>query len=69
MKKFKRIIAVATITGAIFASTIPSAFAEEQITELSPLDTGEGFSPFTEANGTRYEDAVYFVYITVSLKA
>ncbi|MGG3450201.1 S-layer homology domain-containing protein [Domibacillus aminovorans] len=65
MKKFKRIIAAVTITGALFASTIPSALAEEQPqpTELPPLDTGEGFSPFQDANGTRYASAVWFMWI------
>ncbi|WP_018392496.1 S-layer homology domain-containing protein [Bacillus sp. 37MA] len=65
MKKFKRIIAVAAITGALFASAIPSVFAEEQPqpTELPPLETGEGFSPFQDANGTRYANAVYFMWI------
>ncbi len=65
MKKFKRIIAVAAITGALLASSIPSAFAEEQPqpTELPPLETGEGFSPFKDANGTRYANAVYFMWI------
>lgn len=63
MKNFKRFLTSAALVGALFTSSIPSAFAEEQSTELPPLDLGIGFSPFNDANGTRYANAVWFMWM------
>ncbi|WOV83126.1 S-layer homology domain-containing protein [Sporosarcina jeotgali] len=62
MKNLKRFITAAALTGALFTSSIPSAFADEPSSELPPLDLGIGFSPFNDANGTRYANAVWFMW-------
>ncbi|REB10986.1 S-layer homology domain-containing protein [Sporosarcina sp. BI001-red] len=62
MKNFKRFVTTAALIGALITSSIPSAFADEPSSELPPLDLGIGFSPFNDANGTRYADAVWFMW-------
>lgn len=62
MENFKRFLTTVALVGALFTSSIPSAFAEEQSTELPPLDLGIGHSPFNDANGTRYAHAVWFLW-------
>lgn len=60
MKKLPRIIATATLAGAVFASASPLALAEElpssQTTEQEPTNL-----PFTDVT-PRYKDAVSFLY-------
>ena len=62
MRNLKRFLTTAALVGALFTSSIPSAFADEPSSELPPLDLGIGFSPFNDANGTRYANAVWFLW-------
>lgn len=77
MNKPLKVLTSILLTGALFSTTISPVFAEadlpsendhnedqENITELDPLpplETGEGFSNYKDANNTIYAHAVWFV--------
>ncbi|GKW46781.1 S-layer homology domain-containing protein [Planococcus sp. NCCP-2050] len=70
MKKPLQVLASIMLAGTLFPASVYPVFAETDLPEesqedtyepLPPLETGEGFTNYRDANGTIYAHAVWFV--------